>query len=92
MTRRLRSWVLAFLVALDQLAHVVLAAPKYIIFGGPTPNPDETVSGKVGRRAIAGARWARMCELVINLLFRILTGERDHCRNVALREASRSAG
>src|SRR3546814_7266006 len=46
MTLRLRLWLLTCLIALDQLAHVLLAGPKYILAGGPRPNPDETISSR----------------------------------------------
>lgn len=80
MTARLRLWLLTMLIAVDQLAHVLLAGPKYIIAGGPRPNPDETISSKVGRMAIRGRRWARACEWIIDGFFRLLTGQRGHCR------------
>lgn len=89
MTRRLKSWLIVLFVAADQLAHMLLAGPKYVLFGGQRPDPDETISGKVGRRAIAGARWALVCEIIINAVIRLLTGERNHCRAAAAREAGR---
>lgn len=89
MTRRLRSWLLCLFVAADQLAHMLLAGPKYVVVGGERPDPDETISGKVGRRAAAGKRWALICEIIIDALARLLTGEREHCRAAAAREAGR---
>lgn len=80
MTSRLRLWLLTLLIAVDQLAHVLFAGPKYIFKGGPRPNPDETISSKVGRQAIKGKRWALACEWVIDLFFRMITGELGHCR------------
>ena len=91
MIARLKSWLIVLFVAADQLAHMLLAGPKYVIVGGQRPDPDETISGKVGRRAIAGARWALASELIINVLMRVLTGERDHCRAAAAREAKRKS-
>ena len=79
MADRLRLWLHAFLVALDQWVYVVLAAPKYILAGGQPPNPRETISSKVGRAALAGKRWARIAEKLIDRLF-VLLGERSgHC-------------
>lgn len=89
MIARLKSWLVVLLIALDQLAHMLLAGPKYVLVGGQQPDPDETISGKVGRRAAAGARWARVCEWAIDGLFRLLTGERGHCAKAAAREAGR---
>lgn len=89
MTARLRSWLIVLFVAFDQLAHMLLAGPKYVLVGGQRPDPDETISGKVGRRAVAGKRWAIICEIPIDALFRALAGERGHCRAAAAREARR---
>lgn len=83
MIQRLALWLYALLVAIDQLAHVILAGPKYLLIGGPTPNPDETISGKVGRMAIRGKRWALICEPVINALFWLVGQGWGHCRAVA---------
>ena len=89
MIARLKSWLIVLFVAVDQLAHMLLAGPKYVLLGGQRPDPDETISGKVGRRAIAGRRWARICEIIIDGLMRLLTGEHQHCRAAAAREARR---
>lgn len=81
MTGRLRLWLHAWLIAVDQLAHVSICFPTFVLLGrGACPNQDETISSRVGRNAIAGKAWARVLERVINLPFR-LAGERDHCRN-----------
>lgn len=77
---RLKRALLIVLIALDQLAQVLLSVPHYIFVGGAVPNPDETISSKVGRNAIAGKRWALLCEKFIDWLFYRLTGERGHCR------------
>ncbi|MDF0543325.1 hypothetical protein PX699_13285 [Sphingobium sp. H39-3-25] len=86
---RFRMWVLVVLIAIDQLAHVILAAPKYVLAGGPRPDPDETISGKVGRMAIRGKRWALICEWVIDRLFRLIGAGQGHCRATAAREERR---
>ncbi len=39
---------------------------------------DETISSAVGRKAIAGRRWAIAAEALIDLPFALL-GERNHC-------------
>ncbi len=90
MIARLKNWLIVLFVAADQLAHMLLAGPKYVLVGGPKPNPDETISGKVGRRAIAGARWALFCEWIIDTLIHLLGGEKNHCRLTAAREAKRN--
>ena len=78
--RRARAWALSIAIALDQLACVILMGPKFVLAGGDRPNPDETISSRVGRYAVRGKRWALACEVVINALFSLL-GERDHCRS-----------
>lgn len=75
MARRILIWVRALLGALDQLAHVVLGGPKFILFGGPVPDRDETISSKVGRAAVKGKRWGLIAERIIDALMG--TG---HCR------------
>lgn len=80
MFRRLAAWVVEILVGIDQLAHVVLGGPKFLLWGGPCPSADETISSKVGRQAMNGKRWAIVAEFVIDGFFRLL-GERGHCRN-----------
>lgn len=82
MTRRLRLWTIALLVSLDQLAHVLLAGPKYLLVGGPVPDPDETISSKVGRMAIRGKRWALLCERAIDWIFERLGDGPGHCRRM----------
>lgn len=79
MLKRLASWIVVVLVAIDQVAHAVLAGPKYVLVGGPKPNPDETISSKVGRMAVKGKLWARIAEVPINALFWPLEGW-GHCR------------
>ena len=79
---RLRTWLRCVLVSLDQLAHILLAGPKFILLSGPVPNPDETISSKVGRMAIRGKRWALIAEAAIDWLFCRLGAEPHHCRRM----------
>ncbi len=44
-------------------------------------NPDETISSRVGKAAARGSRFGRLCAVVIDWIFRNLTGEVDHCAN-----------
>ncbi|SNS52995.1 hypothetical protein SAMN06295912_108109 [Sphingomonas laterariae] len=80
MLLRLRAIAWALAVSIDQLAHIILAAPKYLILGGPVPDPDETISSKVGRMAVRGRRWALIAERVIDWLFERLGEAPGHCR------------
>lgn len=79
MFARFRRWLLELLISIDQFFHVLLGGPKFILVGGPHPCADETISSKVGRRSIAGERWAKIAEKLIDTLFLILTGQPDHC-------------
>lgn len=81
MIARFRLWLHSWLIAVDQLAHVGLCFWLFVPFGrGKCPNPDETISSRVGRNAEEGKRWALAAEWLIDGLFLILTGQRGHCR------------
>lgn len=47
------------------------------IFGG---SDRETISSSVGRKAVAGVWWALIAEQVINAIFFVIRGQRNHCR------------
>lgn len=82
MIRRLPPFILLLLIALDQLAATALFGATWAI--GITkrrPNPDETISSRVGYYAKKGRRWARVCEWPINALFWCITGQWNHCRD-----------
>ena len=68
------------LVAIDQLVYILVSVPIYIVFGGPTPSADETISSRVSRGAIKGHRWALILETVIDWIFMRLGAGPDHCR------------
>lgn len=80
MFTRFRRWLLELLISIDQFFHVLLGGPKFILVGGPHPCADETISSKIGRSSIAGKRWAKVAEKLIDGLFLILTGQPGHCR------------
>ncbi len=82
MIARFRRWLREILISIDQLLHVLFGGPKYLLRGGPVPSTDETLSSKVGRRAIAGARWALIAEWVIDWLFVQLGEVPDHCQRM----------
>ena len=62
--------MMRILLALDQLLNVLL--------GGN--NEDETISSAVGRKAMAGKRWALIAERIINWIFERLGDGPNHCR------------
>ncbi|WP_244648732.1 MULTISPECIES: hypothetical protein [unclassified Sphingomonas] len=57
MAKRFWLGLRQLLVAVDQLAYILIAVPIYVVAGGPTPSADETISSRVGRAAIKGHRW-----------------------------------
>lgn len=68
----MRRYLLNTLIALDQLGNVLLAGN----------NPDETISSAVGRKAMAGKRWALRAERAIDALFVALGSKPGHCRRM----------
>lgn len=77
---RIRAGLRQVLIAIDQLAYVLIAVPIYIIAGGPCPSADETISSRVGRAAMTGHRWGLILEAVIDRLFLLLGEAPGHCR------------
>lgn len=82
---RLVIWLQALGSAWSQLWQVLWAAPRWLAMGGVAPDPDETVSSVTGRMAMAGKRWARIAEWMIDRIMLPLHGWRlGHCREAAL--------
>lgn len=52
------SWGRRVLIAIDQLGNAFANG-----------NPDETISSRVGRAAVAGKRWGMILERVIDWMF-----------------------
>lgn len=80
MADRIRLALRQVLVSIDQLFYILIATPIYLIWGGATPSADETISSRVGRAAIAGARWGLILETIIDRLFVLLGSAPGHCR------------
>ncbi len=80
MIRRLRAWVHAWLIALDQLAYVTLAGPT-----DPAPSPYETISSRVGRAANDGLWWGKLLQPAIDRLFMLLGSDPGHCQRSIVR-------
>ena len=76
---RLSNWVIQFLISIDQFAYVLLAGPFYLLFGGPCPSADETISSRVGRAAMAGDWWGKPCQWLIDHLFMLFGSKPGHC-------------
>lgn len=74
-----RHWFLQLLIALDQLANVLITP----LHGGAWA--DETLSSRAWRMERKGRPWGRICRPVIDGVFRLL-GQRGHCRQAFLAE------
>jgi len=64
-----RRYLRNLAIALDQGLNTLLAG-----------DPDETISSRVGRAALAGKRWGRISEWIIDRLFVWLGEAPGHCR------------
>lgn len=42
-------------------------------------DPDETISSRTAKEAMAGSRWGMVKEAIIDLVFALVAGERHHC-------------
>ena len=76
----MRQRILNILIAIDQLAWVVLTLGKGY--------PDETISAAAWRMEQQGKIAGRVFRPMVDLLFRPI--ERDHCRKAWLSEVQRS--
>ena len=81
MIARLGQFGFELLIALDQLAHVLIGGILFVLFGGACPSADETISSRVGRGAMAGERWALILEVPIDGFFVAIGHPPRHCRN-----------
>lgn len=80
MLKRALGCLHAILVAVDQLAYVLLACPYYLLIGGDEPSARETISSKVGREANNGWLWAKVAQVALDMLFRLLGTGPGHCQ------------
>ena len=85
MIARLKLWVHAWLVALDQLAYVSIFGWAYLLGFGRVPSPYETISSRCGRAANAGSRWGFVAERWIDRLFEHLGSAPGHCQRSIIR-------
>lgn len=75
MVGRLTEWLVLLLVAADQFVQVLASGIGFVLFGGDAPDPDETISSRVGRAALAGKAWGKVLETIIDGIFGA-----GHCR------------
>ena len=64
------SYVKRVLIAIDQLGNTLADG-----------DPDETISSRVGRNAVAGKWWALVAEKAIDFIAWRVFGQRGHCRS-----------
>lgn len=78
MIKRLKLWFWVLAVSFTQSVFNTFGAGLWWVLTGrgSAPNPDEPLSSRVGRNAIAGKKWALFAEKVIDDIF-----GKDHCRN-----------
>lgn len=87
--KRLPSFMLMLLISIDQFLQTLFVGLWWTLTGkGHLPNPDETVSGFLGRHE--GRWWAVLPTVLIDAMFLILTlgRERNHCAVTARREGA----
>ena len=65
---RLGRYTYGLWIAQDQLVNAIHAG-----------NPDVTVSSKVGYMALQGSKTAQLMERVIDWLFYVVAGQKNHC-------------
>ena len=88
---RVLDWMRLGGTAFSQLLHVLARGPFFVAGRGSAPDPDETLSAFLGRRAADGAHWAQALAGVVDVLMWGIEGFRwGHCaRAAALHAASR---
>ena len=88
---RVRLWLLLVGAAFSQSLNVWVRAPLFVVLGDAAPDPDETLSAVIGRRAAQDARWARVAEWALDRLMLPLEGWKlgHSARAAALHAASR---
>jgi hypothetical protein len=79
--RRILYSLLLIAILLDQAVALIIKIPFYICGVASKPNPAETISNIVGRRAMHGHRWAEWAEWIIDRVFYVFEGcKLGHCR------------
>jgi hypothetical protein len=84
MIARLRRWLALLGTAASQMLNVWLRGVRFVLIGGVSPDPDETLSAATGRLAATGAPGWRAAEWIIDRLALPFEGWRlGHCRRAA---------
>ncbi len=82
--RRLFAWLALMATALSQLLNVFVRGPLMVFFNDGPPDPDETLSSVLGRRAADGRRWAGVAAFVVDVIYLPVEGWRlGHCARAA---------
>lgn len=87
---RWAAFALVFLICVDQLLQTIFVGTWWWLTGrGHVPDPDETISGFLGRHMALGHGWATFPAALTDALFLALTlgRERHHCLRVFVHES-----
>lgn len=68
MKNKLKQYVWNILIGLTQFLNTIL--------GG---NPDQPFSGRTGIAYLRGKRWGKIVKPIIDKLFNIIRGDKNHC-------------
>ena len=91
MRARFCAWLWAYLISVDQGWLVKGCFVTFVLLGrGKCPNPDETISSRVGRNAERGKPWAVRSARAIDALFS--PWEANHCLNSIERDEVARSG
>jgi len=85
MKLRAQFWLALLGTALSQLLNVTVRGPRFVVLGGISPDPDETLSSVVGRAALDGRLAGLVAEWIIDRLAYPFEGALGHCRSAANR-------
>lgn len=76
---RARSWLGRVGIAIDRTANAILGGPE-----------DQTLSQTLGFSLLHGERLGRIFAPIVDLIWRVLTGERHHCIRSLYRDDGRA--
>jgi hypothetical protein len=66
--RRFIAWLRLWASAFSQMLNVTIRLPLMVLLSDTPPDPDETLSAVIGRRAADGKAWARVAAVLVDAL------------------------